>query len=63
MTNEKKNTITVEIRNSYGTDHVYPICEIGKMLVRLTQKVCFNERDVDIIKKLGFDIKVKQKTL
>ena len=56
-------TITVEIKNVYGTDKVYPICEQAKLLTRLTGNKTMTDSAIKTIKELGYTIEVKTKEL
>lgn len=53
-------TITVSIRNHYGTQFIYPICDAAQKLCALTGKKTLSHRDIDIIKYLGYSIEVQQ---
>ena len=55
--------ITVRIQHHYGERRVYPVCEIAKKLALLAQHVTLTNRDIDVIKSLGFDIEVEAQTL
>ena len=59
--------IKVEIKNSYGRDLIYPVCENAKLFAQLVgQKTLgdiadqksYSEGIIDLIKKLGFEVEV-----
>ena len=59
----KKNKIYVEIKNVYGHERIYPRCKKGKMFTQLTDKFSLTMREIGIIKTLGYNVEVIQKTL
>jgi hypothetical protein len=52
-------TITVEIKTVYGNKTVYPICDKAFALCALTGNRTLTPDAIDLIKKLGYAIKVK----
>ncbi len=54
-------TITVEIKNIYGVEKVYPHCDIAKKLTALTGCITLTAAAISLIKSLGYKITVKQK--
>lgn len=52
-------TITVAIKNVYGTDMIYPVCDNGKLFTRLTGKKTLSQSDIATIKHLGYTITVQ----
>jgi hypothetical protein len=52
--------ITVEIRNVYGNKTVYPVCNNARLLCDLAGTKTFTRRIMDIVKKLGYTINIKQ---
>lgn len=52
--------LLIEKRDVYGTVRFYPACEKSRLLARLTEKKTFRERDLYILKDLGYTIKFKQ---
>ena len=52
--------ITVEIKTRYGTEFIYPKCDLAEKLTRLTGKKTLGQRDIDTIKSLGYYINVHQ---
>lgn len=53
-------TIQVEIRNVYGEEKIYPICEKAKLFAQLAGQKTLMQRDIAIIKQLGYTIEVVQ---
>jgi hypothetical protein len=53
-----KTEIQVIIRNVYGNQTIYPMCEQGKKLASLAGHKTLTDRDITIIKSLGFTIKI-----
>ena len=51
-------TITVSIRNVYGNDLIYPICDTAQLLCSLTARKTLHKHDIDVIKQLGYDVEV-----
>jgi hypothetical protein len=46
--------ITVEAKVVHGRTLVYPICDMAKLLCKLTDKITLTPNNIDIIKKLGY---------
>ena len=55
--------ITVDIKNVYGNELIYPVCFNAKKFTSLTKNKTLSKKDIDIIKTLGYKIVVEQKTL
>lgn len=53
--------IEVTIKNVYGNKLVYPECEKANLFCSLCHTSTLTPHAIDIIKKLGFTINVKQK--
>lgn len=56
-------SITVAIRNVYGNELIYPICDTAHLLARLTGRKTFSHADIATIKKLGYEPVVQGATL
>lgn len=52
--------ITVSIRTHYGTQYIYPVCDAAQKLCDLTGKKTLSQKDIGIIKYLGYSINVQQ---
>jgi hypothetical protein len=48
--------ITVEIKNVYGVERIYPVCTKAKLLCALSYNKTFNRDDIKKIKLLGYKI-------
>ena len=55
--------ITVEVKNVYGMDRIYPMCEKAKIFTRLAGTKTLSTYDIDKIKELGYAVQVKTPTL
>jgi len=51
--------ILVAIRNVYGNQLIYPVCERAKMFAKLAGRKTLSEADCDVIRALGFEICVE----
>ena len=49
-------TIKVQVKQVYGMDRIYPICENSKLLNNLMPNKTFTIDDLVNIKKLGYEI-------
>ena len=52
--------ITVSVITYYGRQNIYPVCDAAKKLCDLTGKKTLSQRDIGIIKYLGYSIHVEQ---
>lgn len=57
---KQPNELHVEIKQVYGIDRVYPVCEQAKALARLAGGVTLTDRAIQSAKELGFKIIVVQ---
>lgn len=55
--------ILVSVKNVYGNDLVYPMCDTGRKLAQLAGKKTLTHREIEIIKALGYTLKVVTPTL
>ena len=53
-------TIEVRIKQVWGNDTIYPVCESAHTFADLLNQRTLTNRDIASIKKLGYTIKVKQ---
>ncbi len=51
--------ITVEIKNRYGVDRIYPVCDRAKIYIGFTGNITLSQSDIDRIKALGDTVEVK----
>jgi hypothetical protein len=50
--------IQVNIKQVYGVDRIYPVNDKAIILTQLTNKKTLDKRDIELIKKLGYEIEV-----
>ena len=55
--------ITVKIKNNYGSEIVYPVCNVAKIFVEMTDKKTLTPSVIRSINKLGYEIEVEAQTL
>lgn len=51
--------IKVRIKNVYGNELIYPVCEYAKTFARIANTKTLAQRDIESIKALGFRIHVE----
>lgn len=56
-------TITVQIKNVYGNETIYPVCEKARLFAALAGTKTLTLVAIAQIKLLGYDITVKRQTL
>jgi len=54
------NEITIHIRNVYGEDKAYPVCEKAKLFTDIAGTKTLRPADLNYIQALGYKISVKQ---
>lgn len=52
-------TLKVSIASHWGTETIYPECELSRSFARLLQQKSFTRRDIERIKGLGFVFEVQ----
>jgi hypothetical protein len=50
--------IIVRIDRNYGKRTIYPACETAKIFAELAGTKTLTDRIIDLIKKLGYEVKV-----
>ena len=55
--------IQVSIKQVYGVERIYPINDKAVFLTQLTNKKTLDSKDIELIKKLGYQIEVINKKL
>lgn len=55
--------IQVSIKQIYGVERIYPINDKAIFLTQLTNKKTLDSKDIELIKKLGYQIEVINKKL
>lgn len=56
-------TLKVQIKNNYGQEAIYPLCDDAKRFARLAGTTTLTRDAVQIIKALGYKFEVQQNTL
>jgi len=59
----KNNTLTVETKNLYGNDLVYPVCDKAKLFASIANTKTLGVNTIVLIKKLGYNFEVIGKTI
>lgn len=52
-------TIVVQIREVYGIERVYPVCEAATTFAQMKGQRTLTQRDIDHIKQLGYRVAVE----
>ena len=60
---EQKMNITVEVKNVYGMDRIYPACGKSRIFTMIANTKTLSNYDIDKIKELGYTVQVKTPTL
>ena len=55
--------ITLEVKNVYGKDLIYPSCHIANALIKLKNGKTFHKDDLNVFRSLGYAIKYKARTI
>tara|TARA_R100001460_G_scaffold7778_1_gene19499 strand:+ start:111 stop:284 length:174 start_codon:yes stop_codon:yes gene_type:complete len=50
-------TLTIEIKNVYGNDLIYPVCDTAKKLCSITGYKTFNTNTIETLKEIGYVFK------
>lgn len=50
--------IQVEIKNIYGRETIYPMCDKAKTFASLVGQKTLTTRDINLIKQLGYSVEV-----
>ena len=51
-------TIQVKIKNVYGMERIYPVNQTAIWLTSLTKKKTLDRDEIEVIKKLGYQVEV-----
>jgi hypothetical protein len=51
--------ITVKIKNVYGQEMIYPVCEKAQVFAKISNTKTFTKDTIQNIKALGYAIKVE----
>jgi hypothetical protein len=57
------DTVQVVIRETYGVERIYPVCEIANIFTRLTRQKTFSHENIALIKQLGYAVVVVPQTV
>jgi len=57
------NEITIEIKNVYGEDKAYPVCDKAKLFTDIAGTRTLRPADLNYIQQLGYKITVKQQAM
>ena len=60
---KEKMQITVEIKNVYGVERIYAVCNNAKLITKLKQSKTLSKEDISILRELGYTIQTKQPTI
>jgi hypothetical protein len=55
--------ITVKLKNNYGQETIYPVCEKAKMFARLAGTKTLTDTALALISALGYTVTVEQQQL
>ena len=55
--------LIVEIKNVYGVERIYAVCNNAKLITKLKQSKTLNKDDISILRELGYTIETKQPTI
>jgi len=51
-------TIQINIKQVYGVERIYPVNDQAIILAQLTRKKTLDRADINLIKKLGYNVEV-----
>ena len=52
--------LTVEIKNNYGAEVIYPTCQVGEAFARIARTKTLTDQTRLIMKELGYSFVAKQ---
>ena len=55
--------LIVEVKNIYGVERIYAVCNNAKLITKLKQSKTLNKEDISILRELGYKIETKQPTI
>ena len=55
--------LIVEVKNVYGVERIYAVCNNSKLITKLKQSKTLNKEDISILRELGYTIETKQSTI
>ena len=60
---KNKMQLIVEIKNVYGVQRIYAVCNNAKLITKLKQSKTLSKDDISILRELGYTIETKQPTI
>ena len=60
---KNKMQLIVEIKNIYGVERIYAVCNNAKLITKLKQSKTLSKDDISILRELGYTIQTKQPTI
>ena len=55
--------LIVEIKNIYGVERIYDVCNNSKLITKLKQSKTLSKEDISILREMGYKIETKQPTI
>lgn len=55
--------VFVTIKNVYGRELVYPACPVTEIIASIARTKTLSDNDLDAIRKLGYEIAIKGRSL
>lgn len=56
-------TITVSIKQVYGTERIYPVCEFTTLMCQIAKRSTLSRYDISLLKFAGYTVNVEAPTL
>ena len=56
-------TITVQVREQYGVEAIYPVCNTSFLFAQIAGTKTLTRRTIELVKALGYTIDVQQKEI
>ena len=63
MNKDKKIPVTVRIERNWGTERIYPVCEVSKIFAQIADTTTLTDQTRSLMKKLGYDFIVEVQKL
>ena len=63
MNYDKQMNITVKVKNNWGNEAIYPVCQSAKLFARIAGTTTITKEAKELIKQLGYKVQVEQVTL
>lgn len=55
--------LSIEVKNVYGKETIYPKCEKGLLLAQFKGQKTFTESDIKTLKQLGYTFAAQQRSI